>query len=288
MRSTSETLAAPAAPSPTDEALPEGRQRARRLGLPDWAYPVITLALVLALWEAITVLFKVPLYLAPPPSRVVVALGANAGLLLHHSWATLQEILLGFLASILVGVPLAMAIVSWRTVEKSLYPILVGSQVVPKVALAPLFVVWFGFGMQPKVVVAFMIAFFPIVIDTIVGLRTVEIEKLYLVRSMGASRLQTFFLVRLPQALPNIFGGLKISITLAVVGAIVGEFIGADAGLGRLLLLANGQMDTVMLFAAITALTIMGVVLFLAVDLLERLLLPWHVSRRLDHLTGTM
>jgi NitT/TauT family transport system permease protein len=142
--------------------------------------------------------------------------------------------------------------------------------------------------MPPKVIVAFMIAFFPIVIDSVVGFRSVELEKLYLIRSMGANWFQVFFKIRLPQALPNILGGLKISITLAVVGAIVGEFIGADKGIGRLLLIANGNMDTVLLFAGITALTIMGVGLFLVIEVLERILLPWHVSRRVERLIGTM
>ncbi len=256
--------------------------------VPDFVYPLAAIVLGLLVWEVACALFKVPLYLLPPPSRIFMGLFANAGLLLNHSWTTLQEILLGFLASIVVGIPLALAIVSFRPVEKSVYPLLVGSQVVPKIALAPLFVVWFGFGTPPKVIVAFLIAFFPIVIDSVVGFRSVELEKLYLIRSMGANWFQVFFKVRLPQALPNILGGLKISITLAVVGAIVGEFIGADKGLGRLLLIANGNMDTVLLFAAVTALTIMGILLFLAIEILERILLPWHVSRRVENLTGTM
>ncbi len=256
--------------------------------VPDFVYPLTAIVLALVIWEVICIAFKVPLYLLPPPTKIMVGLFTNAGLLLNHSWTTLQEILLGFLASILFGVPMALAIVSFRPVEKSIYPLLVGSQVVPKIALAPLFVVWFGFGMPPKVIVAFLIAFFPIVIDSVVGFRSVELEKLYLIRSMGANWFEVFFKVRLPQALPNILGGLKISITLAVVGAIVGEFIGADKGLGRLLLIANGNMDTVLLFAAITALTIMGILLFLAIEILERILLPWHVSRRVENLTGTM
>jgi NitT/TauT family transport system permease protein len=263
-------------------------RRAARMQVPDFVYPLVAILILLAIWEAVCIFFKVPLYLLPPPSKVVVGLFANSGLLLTNSWVTLQEVLLGFLLSIVFGVPMALAIVSFRPIEKSVYPLLVGSQVVPKIALAPLFVVWFGFGMPPKVIVAFMIAFFPIVIDSVVGFRSVELEKLYLIRSMGANWFQVFFKIRLPQALPNILGGLKISITLAVVGAIVGEFIGADKGIGRLLLIANGNMDTVLLFAGITALTIMGVVLFLVIEVLERILLPWHVSRRVEHLIGTM
>jgi NitT/TauT family transport system permease protein len=272
---------------PATTSAPAAR-RSGRMQVPDFVYPLVAILIALAIWEAVCIFFKVPLYLLPPPSKVVVGLYTNSGLLLTNSWTTLQEVLLGFLLSIVFGVPMALAIVSFRPIEKSVYPLLVGSQVVPKIALAPLFVVWFGFGMPPKVIVAFMIAFFPIVIDSVVGFRSVELEKLYLIRSMGANWFQVFFKIRLPQALPNILGGLKISITLAVVGAIVGEFIGADKGIGRLLLIANGNMDTVLLFAGITALTIMGVGLFLIIEVLERILLPWHVSRRVEHLIGTM
>src|SRR5262249_4503574 len=158
--------------------------------------------IALVLWEAVTVWFRVPLYLLPPPSKIVAGMFQHSGVLLANSWATLQEILLGFVVSIVLGVPIAVAIVSSRIVEKSIYPLLVGSQVVPKIALAPLFVVWFGFDMAPKVIIAFLIAFFPVVIDSIVGLRSVEIEKLYLIQSMGANPVQVFFNIRLPQALP--------------------------------------------------------------------------------------
>jgi NitT/TauT family transport system permease protein len=147
----------------------------------------------------------------------------------------------------------------------------------PKVAVAPLFLVWFGFGLLPKVLIAFLIAFFPVVISTAVGLASIEPEKIYLARSMGFGATATFFKFRLPNALPAIFGGLKISITLAVVGAVVGEFVGGDAGLGYLLMVANGSMDTRLLFAGIVALTVLGVVLFLLVELAERLAIPRHI-----------
>jgi NitT/TauT family transport system permease protein len=147
----------------------------------------------------------------------------------------------------------------------------------PKVAVAPLLLVWFGFGLLPKVLIAFLIAFFPIVINTAVGLASIEPDKIQLARSMGFGATATFFKIRLPAALPSIFGGLKISITLAVVGAVVGEFVGGDAGLGYLLMVANGSMDTQLLFAGIVALTILGVALFLLVELAERLAIPRHI-----------
>jgi NitT/TauT family transport system permease protein len=246
-------------------------------------YPSLTLLGLLAAWQAWVVLAKVPLYLIPPPSQVVVAMFTKSSMLLANSLITLQEILLGFLLSIAVAIPLAIMIVASRPFEKSIYPLLVASQVVPKVAIAPLFIVWFGFGMLPKVLIAFLIAFFPIVIDSVIGLRSMEIEKLYLAQSMGASRWHIFSKIRLPNALPNIMGGLKVAATLSVIGAIAGEFVGADAGMGRVLLVANGNLDTVTLFAAVGYLTIIGIVMFLIMDVLERVLIPWHVSRRIEH-----
>jgi NitT/TauT family transport system permease protein len=152
--------------------------------------------------------------------------------------------------------------------------LLISTQAMPKVAIAPLFVVWFGFGLLPKVLIAFLIAFFPIVINTVMGLGGIEQEKIFLARSMGLSSYRTFRLIRLPNALPSIFAGLKISITLAVVGAVVGEFVGGDAGLGYQLMIANGNLNTPLLFAGVMALTILGLALFGVVEFLEGLAMP--------------
>ncbi len=260
-------------------------------------YPVGTVLLALILWDLGVRLFGVQNFILPPPlycdipgihsltdpcTPVLESLVEDMGLIAPHAFFTLQEVLLGFFFSVVIGIPLAVVIVSWRVAEKSIYPLLVTSQVVPKIAIAPLFIIWFGFGMTPKVIVAFLIAFFPIVVDTAIGLRSLEVEKLYLARSMGASTLQTFFKLRLPNAMPYIFSGLKLSITFAVTGAIVGEFIGADRGIGRVILMANGSFDTALLFAAVTALTIMGIILFLIIDVAERFVVRWHVSQRID------
>jgi NitT/TauT family transport system permease protein len=191
---------------------------------------------------------------------------------------------LGFVLSIAVGVPLALATFLWPAFARSVYPLLVSSQAVPKMAVAPLFIVWFGFGLLPKVLIAFLIAFFPIVISTVVGLAAIEPEKIHLARSMGLGAAATFFKIRLPNALPSIFGGLKVAITLAVVGAVVGEFIGGDAGLGYVLMSANGSMDTALLFAGLIGLTVIGVVFYLLIELAERLALPWRSSA---HDSGT-
>ncbi len=204
----------------------------------------------------------------------------HLGLLIRHGWVTTKEILLGYLLSIVVGIPLALAIFLWPAFARSVYPLLVASQAVPKTAIAPLFVIWFGFGLVPKVLVAFLIAFFAIVINTVVGLESVQPEKIYLARSMGLSPLATFLKIRLPQALPAIFGGLKVAITLAVVGAVVGEFVGSDSGLGYLLLQATGSLDSPLLFAGFVPLTLIGAGLFLLIELIEWLAIPWHTSQR--------
>jgi NitT/TauT family transport system permease protein len=248
-----------------------GRSRARISAI---IYPVLTVVGTLAAWEFATRAFGIPAYLLPAPSRIVVSLVDNAALLVKHGWVTTIEIVLGFLLSIAVGVPLALAIFMWPAFSRSVLPLLVSSQAMPKVAVAPLFLVWFGFGLLPKVLIAFLIAFFPIVISTVVGLAAIEQEKIHLARSMGLGTVATFFKIRLPSALPSVFGGLKISITLAVVGAVVGEFVGGDAGLGYLLMVANGNIDTPLLFAGLIALTVQGVALYFLVELAERLAIP--------------
>jgi NitT/TauT family transport system permease protein len=253
-------------------------RRESRARISSVASPICIVVVLLALWELATHIFSIPLFLLPPPSAIVESMIKNASLLLQNGWVTTVEIMLGFLLSIFIGIPLALAIFLWPPFSRSVMPLLVSSQAMPKVAVAPLFLVWFGFGVLPKVLIAFLIAFFPIVINTALGLAAIEPEKIYLARSMGFGPTATFFKIRLPNALPSIFGGLKISITLAVVGAVVGEFVGGDAGLGYLLMVANGSMDTQLLFAGIVSLTILGVVLFVLVELAERLVVPRHIA----------
>ncbi len=258
-------------------ALQKNFARSRVLAI---VYPVATLVLIIALWEILVPLLKVPDWLVPRPSAVAAMMIEKAAFLTNHGWITTKAIVLGFALSVLVGVPLALAVYASPFFARAVYPLLVASQAVPKTAIAPLFVIWLGFGILPKILIAFLIAFFAIVISTVVGLSSIQPEKIYLARSMGMSPAMTFFKVRLPYALPSIFGGLKVGITLAVVGTVVGEFVGSDSGLGYLLLLANGNMDTPLLFAGFVALTIIGGVLFLIVEFAERLAIPWHTSQR--------
>jgi NitT/TauT family transport system permease protein len=245
-------------------------------------YPVVAALAILALWEGAVIMLNIGTWLLPRPSAVIVACFTHAKVLVPAALVTSQEIMIGFFLSVTLGLLVAMAIVSSKVVEESTYPLLVATQLIPKIAIAPILTTWFGFGMTPKITMCFLISFFPMVIDSIVGLRSVPIGKLQLAVTMGASRRQLFTKIRLPNALPNIFGGMKIASTLAVVGALVGEFISSDSGLGRVMLLANGDFNSTLLFAAITYLTIIGLILYSVIELLERLFIPWHVSRRAD------
>jgi NitT/TauT family transport system permease protein len=231
--------------------------------------------------------FHVPKYVLPAPSQIVAALAKNPGMLFGNGWVTLQEVLAGFLIGVVVSIPLGVAIVSWRAVDRIVYPFLVAFQAVPKVALAPILVVWFGFGPGSKVTLGFVTAMFPIVINTVIGLRQTPVEMIHLMRSLGASPLQIFMKVRLVAAAPYIFGGFKLGITLAVVGAVVGEFIASNKGLGNMLLAANNAFDTPMLFGVVVFLSLMSIALFYLVELIEVLVLPGPLRRKGDANTGT-
>ena len=254
----------------------------------DWSPPVLTLVAMVVVWETAVDLFRVPEYILPTPRGIAAAMVKEWPYLARHTWITVQEVLLGFAMAVAVGIPIAMVIVYSPLIERAIYPLLVGSQSVPKIAIAPLLIFWAGLGLFPKVLVAFLISFFPIIIDTVVGLRSVEPEMLHLARSMGAGAGRTFLKIRFPSALPNIFAGLKVAVTLAVVGAIVGEFIQADRGLGYALLQATAVMDTRLGFAAIIVLSAVGIALFVAVDWIERRLIPWHASHRSELAAGTL
>ena len=254
----------------------------RRTLMSAWARPVLLVALLIVLWQVVIWVFRIPPYLIPAPGKVVGQLVEQWPTLLRQAVPTTWATLGGFALSIAFGIPMALVIAYSRTVESYVYPLLVFSQSVPKIAIAPLFVVWFGFGLIPKVISAFMLGFFQVVVSTEMGFKSVDADMIDLARSMKASRLATFMRISLPQALPSIFAGLKVSVTLAVVGAVVGEFVGSNSGLGYLLQSANGTFDLPLMFAALTVLSVIGVLLFVAVDVVERWTIPWHVSHRND------
>lgn len=264
----------------TARELPEGGETRLRQYIERYGYPLIMLIAVIAFWEFSVHFWKLPPYLLPPPSAIANSLINDWRVIALNVTPTLLAILGGFALAMIIGIPLATIIVFSRFAERILYPPMVASQAIPKVAVAPLFIVWMGYGIAPKIWIAFLIAFFPVVIDTVIGLRSVQPEMLQLGRSMGGSRWRVFMKLRLPTALPNILGGLKIAITLAVVGAITGEFVGAQAGLGYLLTSASGQMDTALVFAVLLVISVIATVLFMIVEALEKRLIPWHASMR--------
>ncbi|MCW5690992.1 MAG: ABC transporter permease [Pseudolabrys sp.] len=247
-----------------------------------WLRPLIFLVFLTIAWDLVIRLFNIPPYQIPKPADVIQTLWTDWPELLAQSIPTTIATVQGFVLSALFGIPIAMLIVGSRTVESYIYPLLVFSQSIPKIAIAPLFVVWFGFGMLPKVLSAFLLGFFPVVVSAVQGFKSVEPDMLDLARAMEANRLQIFRMVRLPHALPAIFSGLKVSITLAVVGAVVGEFVGSNNGLGFVLQRSIGNFELPTMFAALVMLSLIGVILFWIVDLIERLMIPWHASQRHD------
>lgn len=236
----------------------------------NWAPSVVLIVALLTVWQVIVTVGSVSEYLLPAPSTVADAMWSDRDIFLSEMVPTLIAIFGGFGLAIVVAIPIAIAMVYSGIVRRAVYPLLVIAQVTPLIAIAPLFIIWFGFGQAPKVLMVLLICFFPLVIDSLVGFSAARPESLMLVRSMGASRWQAFWKIRFPWALPSIFAGAKIAITLAVVGAVVAEFVGADAGLGVLIVQARGNLDSVTVFAGIAYLTLIGLVLFSIITLLER------------------
>jgi NitT/TauT family transport system permease protein len=252
-----------------------------------WIKPVAFLFILVAGWDLAIRVFNIPPYQVPSPWDVMVTLQTEWQMLLIQAWPTTQATLWGFALSALFGIPVAMLIAGSKTVEDYVYPLLVFSQSIPKIAIAPLFVVWFGFGLLPKVLSAFLLGFFPVVVSAVQGFKSVDPDMFDLVRALQANRLQIFRIVSLPHALPSIFAGLKVSITLAVVGAVVGEFVGANSGIGFVLQRSIGNFELPLMFAALVVLALIGVVLFWLIDVVERLMIPWHASQRGNLVIGS-
>jgi NitT/TauT family transport system permease protein len=243
-------------------------------------YPIVVFIVVVAAWQwgASRELF--PAYILPAPSIIALRVAATLPIMFGHAVVTTTEILCGFILAVIFGVLLAWMLAHIRIFEQAFYPWLVFIQVLPKVALGPLLVVWLGVGFLPKALVSFLLAFFPIMIDTLVGLKSAQRDYVFLLRSMGASRVKRFLLFQLPFALPHIFASFKVAITLAVVGAIVGEFIGADRGLGYVLIVATGTLNTVLMFVALAWISALSMLLYAVVCLFEYVFVSWHAAAR--------
>ena len=224
---------------------------------------------LLIAWQAAVPLLGISEFVLPTPWAIVVRIVSDFTLLMRHAYVTGLEVLFGFGIAVIVGVPTGLTIFYSRLFEKAVYPLLVALQTIPKVVLAPLLVLYLGYDWAPKIFLAFLISFFPIVISTVVGLQTLEKAMVDLLRSMGSTEMQTFFKLRLPAALPSIFGGFKVAIGLAVIGAVIGEYVAAERGLGYLQLQASSQFDTTLSFAAVVVISAMGVLMFSAVSFVE-------------------
>lgn len=238
----------------------------------------LLLIAVLAIWELATRQFGLSSLVLPAPSAVAESLwsGLRSGYFWPHLWASLKALLLGLLIGSAVGLVSGMALAEFPLMERVLKPYVVVSQVVPKLALAPLFVLWFGFGLLPVVLITALICFFPLLENTLMGLRQVDAQRLQLFQMLGASRLQTLLRLKLPTGLPAIFAGLRVAVVLALVGVVVAEFMGASQGLGAVVIAAQGMMDTTLMFAALVLIAMLGLMLYQAFLLLERRLLRAH------------
>ncbi len=243
-----------------------------------YLYPVAGALLLLAAWHFYVVEFNVSIAVLPTPLQVLNAAIAKRGLLLSEGWITLKECVYGFALAFFLGIPIAVAVANSRTLNQMFYPLLIATQSVPKVALAPIVLVWLGTGMESKLAMVWLVAFFPILVDTATGLRATPHDLVELAQSLRASKLQIFMKVQFPAALPFVLAGCKVAITLAVIGAVIGEFVGSSEGLGNLLLSANSQIDTPLAFAALGGLALLGLLLYGAVALVEHLLTPWISS----------
>lgn len=238
------------------------------------------LLIALVIWEIGVIALKPPSIILPAPTAIFREFFLAPTYFMKQSGVTLYTTLIGFGLSIVLGLALAVGIVHSRVMERTVYTLLVALNSVPKVALAPLFVIWMGTGLEPKIAIALMLALFSVVIDTVLGLRSVDPEMINLAKASRASTLTILRKIRLPNALPSIFAGLKVAISFALVGAIVGEFVAGAEGLGHAILIAQGQFDTPRVFVCLLLLGIMGTILFYIVEFAERLALPWHVSQR--------
>ena len=249
--------------------------RAARRLLGETLIPAATLLAALVAWEVATRAFRIPRFIMPAPSAILVEGWEWRYRFIGHTWVTLYETLGGFALSMVVGVPLAVLIVYSPALRAAIYPLVILAQSVPKIAIAPVLLLILGYGEIPKMVVAFLVAFFPVVVDTATGLAATPPELLDLSRSYRASAFKTFLKVRLPMALPFIFAGAKVAITLSVIGAVVGEFVGSDRGLGYVILSSTSYWKTEVAFSAMILLSLMAIVLFAAVSLVERFVCPW-------------
>ncbi len=257
-----------------------GRLAAFGIWLRRRAGAFIVFAVLFAMWEGGVWIFGIKEYLLPPPSTVWREFMKRYSIVMDGAWVTTTELIAGYLLAVIVSIPLALSVAYSRFMEEAVYPAVVFLQIIPKIAIAPLFIIWFGFGFTPKLLVVFLLCFFPIVVSSIAGFKSVDPEIMDFARTTGAGGWKMFTKIRLPQALPDIFTGLKVGAALSATAAIVAEFVASDRGLGYLLLQYNGNLETPMVFAVIVLLSLIGVIVYYIVEIIERFVIPWHVSQQ--------
>ena len=247
-----------------------------------WAFLVFFAGFFL-FWQYAIDIFGIPAYILPRPSEIVTRGWADIDRLLYYTYVTAVESLLGYLVAIAIAVPLGLAIAFSSFLRRTIYPFFVSLEMTPKIAFAPLFISWLGFGLLPKVIIVFLVCFFPVVLNAILAFGSLSEELVRFIRATGASPWRAFFKVRLPAALPQCFVGFKYAAINATVGATIAEFIGSDQGLGFYIQIVTGNMRPDLAFAGIFLLTLLGLALFGAVTLIERWVIPWHISQRRSH-----
>ena len=241
-----------------------------------WSLPAALILIAFGIWEMAVRLFNIAHWLLPPPSSIGAELLESRSLFLRHTLVTLEEVVLGFALALVIGIALAAAIAYSRIVERAAYPFVIASQTVPVIVIAPLLLIWIGYGIWPKIIMVILISFFPIVINTVDGLKSADPDMLNMMRTLGASRWQLFTKIQAPSSVPFLFSGIRVAIALSVIGAVIGEWVGASAGLGYLMTRSAPQFLTDRVFASIFILSVMGITLFVLVVLIERYAMPWY------------
>ena len=248
--------------------------------LAEWVIPGLIILGLVVLWEVCVRTMSNPAWQLPPPSSIILELVVSIDLLWEHTVVTVLEIAIGFAISLLVGLVLSAGIAYSSLLQRSIYPIVISSQTVPIIAIAPLLLIWVGYGLAPKVIIIAIICFYPIVVNTVDGLKAIDPDMVNMMRALGATKFEVFRKLQIPTALPFIFSGIKISISVSVIAAVIGEWVGASEGLGYLIIYSQPLFLTSRVFAAILILAVLGVSLFVIAVLLERLSMPWYFNEK--------
>ena len=252
----------------------------RILNLANWIFPIGILVSLVIVWEVLVRVVNVPSWQLPPPSAILDELIVSKDLLLHHTLVTLKEIVVGFSVALVTGLTLAAGIAYSRILERSVYPIIIASQTIPIIAIAPLLLIWVGYGLTPKVIIVALICFYPIAVNTVDGLKSIDPDMISMFRTLGASRFQVFTKLQVPNSLPFMFSGIKIGISVSVIAAVIGEWVGGSEGLGYLITYSQPLFLTARVFAAIFLLSVMGIILFVLGVWIEHLTMPWHFNAK--------